>query len=142
MWSHHADRHKGVCLEYSVRNDLFSRALPIEYLESYAPCDVSAGDEDENLRVLLVKSLAWRYEDEFRVVAEELPYTSAGVLSTKDGFVRLPQGALQSVTVGALMPLAERQVVRSLVEQSGWGIALKEALRASDRYKLEVGPLS
>ena len=30
MWPHYADRHKGVCLEFSLRNDIMCAALRCE----------------------------------------------------------------------------------------------------------------
>jgi hypothetical protein len=141
MWAHYADSCKGLCLEFSVRNELFCGALKVEYLDNYPRFSISATDEDENLRPLLTKSKEWEYEDEFRLIASEQPFVFPGVPTTNQGFLALPEGALQSVIVGELMPAPNRELVRSLVKESGWNISLKVATVVSDRYEFEIRPL-
>jgi len=138
MWSHYARSHTGVCLEFSVMNELVCGALPIEYLDRYPPFDFAANDEDANLRPFLTKSSVWRYEDEFRLVAAEFPYVAPGMIATKAGLLTLPKGALQSVILGARTTPGDRRLVQSLVEKSGGSVALKEAALVADRYDLEI----
>lgn len=141
MWSHYSDSCKGLCLEFAVRNEFFCGALPIEYLGSYPLFSVAASDEYANLRPLLTKSEVWEYENEFRLVASEHPFVFPGVPTTKEGFLPFPKDALQSVIVGALMPPSDREVVRSLVKDSGWNVALKLAALVPDRYEFEISML-
>lgn len=138
MWSHYAASCRGLCLEFSVRNDLFCGALPVEYLPKYPRFSVAATDADANLRPLLTKSEVWAYENEFRLVASEHPFVFPDVPTTKGGLVPLPKGALQSVIVGALMQPSDREVVRALVNDSGWGIELKVANLVPDRYAFDI----
>jgi hypothetical protein len=35
MWSHYAQSHLGLCLEFSVQNELFCGALPVVYRDTY-----------------------------------------------------------------------------------------------------------
>lgn len=138
MWSHYAASCKGLCLEFSVQNKLFCAALRVEYLNHCPTFSVAATDEDANLRPLLTKSAAWGYEDEFRVVASEQPFVFAGVPTTTQGFLALPQGALQSVILGSLMPAPDREWVRSLIHKSGWNVALKVASIIPDQYAFQI----
>ena len=138
MWSHYGSSHKGLCLEFSVQNKLFCDALPIEYIDYYPSFNVSDTDEDANLRPLLTKSSVWSYEDEFRIIATEPPYKFPGVLTTDKGFLVLPRGALQSVIVGSMMPEPDRDLVSSIVSESGWNVVLKAASLVPDRYALEI----
>lgn len=59
MWSHYADSCKGICLEFSAQNELFCRALQVEYVGGYPLFSVSATDDDANLQPLLTKSEVW-----------------------------------------------------------------------------------
>jgi hypothetical protein len=138
MWSHYAASCRGLCLEFSVRNDLFCRALQVEYLPKYPLFSIAAIDDDANLRPLLTKSEVWAYENEFRLVASEHPFVFPDVPTAKEGFVPLPKCALQSVIVGALMQTSDREVVRALVKDSGWGIELKVANLVLDRYAFDI----
>lgn len=138
MWSHYAASCRGLCLEFSVRNDLFCGSLPVEYLPKYPLFSIAATDEDANLRPLLTKSEVWSYENEFRLVASEHPFVFPDVPTTKGGFVPLPKGALQSVIVGTQMQPSDREVVRALVNDSRWGIELKVANLVPDRYTFDI----
>jgi hypothetical protein len=141
MWSHYARSHTGVCLEFSVRNELFCAALPIEYRDIYPEFDLATDDEDENLLPLLTKSIDWKYEDEFRVLAAETPYEFPHVPMTKGGFLPLPKEALLSVIVGASMSEADREKLKVLVKAAGGRVGLKEAALIPDRYAVQIRPL-
>ena len=138
MWAHYAASCRGVCLEFSVDNELFCGALPVAYLDSYPQFDVAATDADENLLPLLTKSAVWSYEDEFRVVVSEYPFVFPDVPTTKGGLLPLPKGSLRSVIVGTEMPASDREVVKTLVTASGWSTALKVASLVPDHYKFEI----
>lgn len=138
MWAHYAASCRGVCLEFSVQNELFCGALQVEYLQSYPQFSVAATDEDANLQPLLTKSAVWRYEDEYRLIVSEHPFVFPGMPTTKEGFLPLPKGALQSVIVGTKMSAADRETVKTLVAGSGWGTALKVASLVPDRYEFEI----
>jgi hypothetical protein len=138
MWSHYANAHHGVCLEFSVENDLFCGALAIEYLERYPQLDLADDDKDAGLRALLTKSEHWRYENEFRLIAAAPGYTFPGLLATKDNFLQLPTGSLTAVIVGCLMQESDRDIVGALVNGASWPVALMEAHRVPDRYELEL----
>lgn len=138
MWAHYAASCRGVCLEFSVENELFCGALPVAYLDSYPRFDVSTADADESLQPLLTKSAVWSYEDEFRVVVSEHPFVFPGVPTTKGGLLALPRDSLQSVIIGAEMPASDREVVKTLVAGSGWDTKLKVANLLPDRYVFEI----
>lgn len=141
MWAHYAASCRGVCLEFSVENELFCGALLVTYLDSYPRFDVVATNADENLLPLLTKSAVWSYEDEFRVIVSEHPFVFPDVPTTNDGLLALPKGSLRSVIVGAEMPASDREVVKTLVTDSGWDTALKVASLVPDRYKFEIADL-
>lgn len=138
MWAHYAASCRGVCLEFSVENDLFCSALPVTYRDTYPTFDVAATDEDENLLPFLTKSAVWKYEDEFRLIASEHPYVFPDVPTTKAGFLALPKGALRSVIVGTEMPVSNRDGVKALLAASGWKVELKVASLVPDRYEFEI----
>ena len=141
MWSHYGGKHQGICLEFSVRNTLFCAALQVEYMNSYPMFNLSDVDEGVDLKSLVVKSCMWSYEDEFRLVATESRYTFPNVPTANNGFVSLPKGALQSVIIGCQMTERDRDMVRSLVLNSGWDVGLKKARIIPDRYELEIHSL-
>ena len=83
MWAHYADNHKGVCIEYDLKNIsnfmLQLLCFPIEYVEeSDNTFELSAlFDDNINtnpnwlLRLALRKSHNWEYEKEWRIIVSQ-----------------------------------------------------------------------
>lgn len=66
MWSHYADNHRGVCLEFATANPLFATAKAVQYLKDY-PSWVPM-DADQVVKTVYTKSNEWEYEDEYRLL--------------------------------------------------------------------------
>ncbi len=70
MWSHYADKHRGVCLKFSPRLDsnLFTKLYAVEYSKNSGNYDFINKMEESFNKVITLKSIDWSYEEEFRVV--------------------------------------------------------------------------
>lgn len=70
LWSHYADKHKGICLGFDVDvPDNF--VLPISYVGSGLECcNKGSVDRDFMLKLLSTKYKDWEYEDEVRIFAD------------------------------------------------------------------------
>lgn len=72
LWSHYADRHRGIALEFEVAEDL---ANHVEYREKRVPMTAASldadffGDKRSGVEhaMLKVKGSDWAYEDEVRI---------------------------------------------------------------------------
>ncbi len=75
MWSHYADNHKGVCLEFDFNGDSTfgeDRFWKVRYRRSYLPANFYSSDPDRKFkRICMTKAYTWRYEKERRLVWEE-----------------------------------------------------------------------
>ncbi len=77
MWSHYANGHTGVCLEYDISSisDVYiiNRLLPVKYV-SKLPDGTSLLSQDETSKfsfmdyILMHKLLDWSYETEWRLI--------------------------------------------------------------------------
>lgn len=68
MWSHYADNHRGICIEYDLTNSIHQKLYPVIY--THLPIDCS-NLEDPDLAWLvsiLDKYDIWKYEKEWRIV--------------------------------------------------------------------------
>jgi hypothetical protein len=71
LWSHYADRHKGVALEFQIKDDI---ALPVKYRQNRFPINLKeikygkhvTRTETEGL--WLTKFSSWEYEEEIRII--------------------------------------------------------------------------
>jgi hypothetical protein len=83
MWSHYADHHSGLCLQFDLARNLpvLILAVKLTYSGSYPVINWANDPKDELKRTLLRKDEAWSYEDERRIVLPEkasthLPFRS------------------------------------------------------------------
>lgn len=136
MWSHYADSHKGICLEFDLRNDVMCGALRCEYLDSFPFIKLHEPDDEQNLRILLAKSSHWSNEKEYRLISQERTHAvNTGTLLTEGGFLALPEGALVSVIVGCQ---GDYDRVRALVEALAPNVKVKRAVRVPNRYAISI----
>jgi hypothetical protein len=123
MFSHYADRHRGVCLAFSADSKLrLGQPLPVIYSDSYpklryAQIRSRGGTLAESL--FLTKCSAWKYEAEWRIVRHDtpaglvsfLPSDLAGIIfgcRTSDADIEKVKGW---VTEGEVKPLFYRAAV-------------------------------
>lgn len=66
LWSHYADRHRGICLGLEVSRDLLKK---IDYVEKRFSRPARL-DEEFMKKVLFTKFDRWRYEQEYRMYIE------------------------------------------------------------------------
>lgn len=73
MWSHYADHHRGVCLQFEIARNLgiFALAFPVAYSEEY-PVLNWVNEQEKIVDVLLRKFIGWKYEEEQRIIIPEL----------------------------------------------------------------------
>ena len=136
MWSHYADSHRGVCLEFNVRNELICQALEVQYHAEFPMTAHYVDDPSTNLLPLLAKSDCWAYEHEFRLIAQERGNaTPHETLFTDNGQLSIPDGALSAVIVGCQGNFDD---VEALVRDCGSRVAVRNARRAPNRFALEI----
>jgi hypothetical protein len=136
MWSHYAENHRGICLEFSTANMLFRTAGQVTYREQYprwVPCDIN-DTPGRVMELILTKSSDWNYEEEYRLISIDAP-PSSNCLQLHGDFFRLPTGALKSVIIGCE---ADHQTISTLVKQYAPELPVKRVVRSSTFYKLEI----
>lgn len=141
MWSHYAEGHSGICLEFSTQSPIMGDALQVTYRETYPSFDV-ADDSDFVLSTLLTKSADWSYEAEYRFIAQERN-EAVGIRThfTDNSFLSLPTGSLKSVIVGCLMSSANKIQLRDLIKRTDPNVVLCEANKVPDKYQITIRQL-
>lgn len=136
MWAHYADCHKGVCLEFSLRNEVMCSALKCEYLKAFPLSRAYASDDEDTLRIVLAKAETWSYEREYRLVAQERAHANGtDTLMTDNNLLNLPKGALMSVIVGCQ---CDHEKVAALVKATAPDVKVRRAVRVPNRYELRI----
>lgn len=69
MWSHYANSHRGICLEFDITEDyeFFTLPINIKYEEFYPEIDVSKTRNNIGEKLLSTKYKGWQYEQEVRI---------------------------------------------------------------------------
>lgn len=139
MWSHYANKHQGICLEFDTDNQIFGSAWKVEYHNEY-PYHSWKSDFDI-IKLALTKAKCWEYEEEYRL----LPKTETAnktfqqeqfMLVNESNKLTFPSDALKSIIVGckanydeikktihALRP--ELQVKRAIMQHNRYGINIE-----------------
>ncbi|ROH85616.1 DUF2971 domain-containing protein [Stagnimonas aquatica] len=70
MWSHYADYHKGLVIEFDLEKDLdfFVTPIKIKYVEGYEPTNYFINQKEAIDKIISTKSLHWSYEEEIRIL--------------------------------------------------------------------------
>jgi hypothetical protein len=143
MWSHYAEKHSGICLEYRCDNHVLSSALKVIYCDSYPSFDLADEEPDTALLPILCKAKDWSYEEEYRLIAQE---QSAALnhysLITNNNMLSLPENSLTSIIVGCVTAQSIRETVSTIIKRSGRRIELKEARRVPNHYSLSIASLT
>lgn len=136
MWSHYADKHRGLCLEFAT-NGWIGDAYKVAYEMQHPAVDLTS-IEDGNFTItsLLTKSSAWSDEDEFRLVNQEggLP----DIPDCKNGLVQLPKGSLQAVIMGAMISDEHRRTAEVAVERTQGQVRLLRAALRPGQFELQI----
>ncbi|HBP0149879.1 TPA: DUF2971 domain-containing protein [Pseudomonas aeruginosa] len=114
MWSHYADKHKGICLGFNVNKKIVQK---INYQPDRLMIELKSDTNPEHLpnelkdSLLCTKSSGWSYEEEYRTFLELKPE-----LKTEDLYFRELDEDIELAEV-ILGPLCDKPIstIRSLV---------------------------
>ena len=136
MWSHYADGHKGICLEFDATKEikLFKQAIEVSYSDKYPIVNIMAMDNPkEYWKALLKKSNHWKYEQEWRI----LKPSEEGGPGKHDFQAEL----LTGVILGALISPEDRKEIMEWVSNYPAKIDVYEAKLSKTKYLLEIYPV-
>src|SRR5262249_15201380 len=133
VWSHYADRHRGMCFGFDVPKRM---ALPISYNAERLEIDIErqlakdSRDTKLGLKLLTTKYSGWEYENEVRVVGrlnQSDPET--GMYFCDFG----PHLVLKEIVLGARSTLRRRDIV-PLVPDGG--VVIRKARLAFQKFSI------
>jgi hypothetical protein len=133
MWSHYAENHRGICLEFHLGNGLFLRARKVIYCSAYpiwVPQEMRATAD----QAILTKSKDWEYEQEWRLIGSP-EYPEGDPLKPEGDYLRLPPRALKAVIAGCE---ADYEAVERVVHQHAPGVPVRCVSRVPNHYRLEI----
>jgi hypothetical protein len=140
MWSHYADKHRGLCLGFDVPPHLL---LEVSYepkrLEKHVEKGLNLESLDEELarELLTTKFQDWRYESEVRILLKpEDTYNELG----NDFYAFSSQLQLQEVMIGPRRQVSPEEVKRALQSEDSTVVITQTRLAWSDFKVLDDEP--
>jgi hypothetical protein len=134
MWSHYANCHKGICLEFrtDIENSVFARAQPVVYADEYPHLDLHTLVVNQTLRDaaawMLTKSSQWSYEREWRVLDFE----------NGPGVRTFPPPCLSAVILGCCISDKERDRVLDWIREFPVHVRVLQAKKSVTNFRLEI----
>lgn len=131
MWSHYAESHRGIALQFSAGtiDQVFTASYPVDYRSQYPSIRlVDYGGREQLLQILLVKSVDWRYEHEYRHITFEKGF----------GYVEFNPELLTGIIFGCEMPDKEKQEIIAMVAARPLKPTLYQARKAEGCFGLII----
>lgn len=131
LWSHYANSHRGICLEFkdffNERSQL-GRTLQVRYQADRPVIEMSEPFSQKTLQALfLTKADSWEYEKEWRFLRQKGP-----------GYVAFNSLELDAVVLGALATQETEAWITGLVQRRRKPTKIKRATLNSKTFDLIV----
>ena len=115
LWSHYADKHRGICLGFDVPDELLLKVRYVsERLPSNALTEGTVQDREEFMKQLLGTKFAhWKYESEVRIFVKKDTDTGLHFTDFSDNLT------LKEIIVGMQATTTEIDIDQALGEDAG-----------------------
>lgn len=134
MWSHYANSHAGICLEFANHNSepFIGRSQRVNYLSFYQRAHAIYDDSNAQVdRILLSKAKCWAYEAEWRIIDQETGY----------GLKYFDPEILTGVIFGCKTAEPHEKLILKWLSQRKLPINVYKAQQSSDGFRIQIEKL-
>lgn len=130
MYSHYADGHKGLCLEFKVIDNSFYDVLfPVQYPDNYPAVRFFKHDLQVMMdSQLLTKQPEWRYEKEWRIIKVDNP----------NNYQKFPLEILTGIIFGLRTSDADITMIKELTKHRVPNLKYYKCVKPKDSYYLNI----
>ncbi|WP_302279555.1 DUF2971 domain-containing protein [Brachyspira pilosicoli] len=120
MWSHYADKHKGICIEYdfnSINNYTIKKVLyKNSIMKSNRIVNIFERIEDFKtekyyiesfIDLFCIKSKEWKYEDEYRIIYDDKEKNENGILKP---------AIIKNIYFGIKTPEKDKKLIANIIK--------------------------
>jgi hypothetical protein len=145
IWSHYANKHSGMRIGFEFPDGLKFpfKIIPVEYRQERVGLDLTDGLEIDHVKTALmetikVKSLAWKYEREYRMVTSPQLCVKRPVQNGADAdFIGFKKEWVKYVDVGLRASQQEIQTMKQLLGKEYPEVQLRRAVLHATDYALD-----
>jgi hypothetical protein len=143
MWSHYADSHKGICLEFNTDNKVMCEAIKCDYIDDFHSIPLYRDDVDAMLIPMLAKYKDWTYENEYRLIAQHSKSAIGNqtLITDDNNYLGLPNNTLVSVIIGLNCDHANQDRIIDLIHQFKPQVTIKKAFKKNNSLGLIIRDL-
>ena len=127
MWGHYADEYRGAVIEFDEHHEFFTGLNPVKYQKRRPVFNIADFfDRDIPVSDLCVKSNAWKYEREVRIVrsATNLRASDKTISGHKLLTMSLPLDCIKAVHMGERMEVEWQRKIWALVSETQISLSL------------------
>jgi hypothetical protein len=131
MWSHYADHHRGVCLEFDGHGKFMAHAQQVRYSEERVAINLYQDDRDTIFKkAMLTKLNDWAYESEWRLMSYQ----------RGPGVVQFRPTNLTGIVIGAMASAATVQKVHDWCKARSNPLQINRAFINMKTSQLDIRP--
>lgn len=132
MWSHYADSHRGICIEFDGMLSLMAHAQKVQYSRDRVPINPYEDSQEAMMRkALLSKSEQWSYECEWRLIRYQ----------GGPGVVQFRPANLTGIIIGALASTSTVDTVMTWARQRSIPVSLYQSSVSPKKFELQLASM-
>lgn len=155
MWSHYGDHHRGICVGFNSKTDIFRTVDKVTYQENLPIIGVPLDSDPETYKqVFLHKADCWAYEEEWRIIKPNLddqardklyrelccdyPPAVAQIFSDQrgEGIYKFEKSSIVEITIGMKISEDDQNRVMSALADATLEIPVFRICLPSSTYAL------
>jgi len=143
MWSHYADGHRGIVLQFDKSRLLnksdFEYCKKVDYENNIVTLkDMNRENPDELARLILLKKAErWKYEKEWRIIVD--PSCRKDIPGCR--ILTFTKDALTGVIFGWKMSPEDKDAVHMWLKVGNHQVRIYQAISKAGAYSLEIDPM-
>lgn len=129
MYSHYADSHKGMCLQFTFDEEHSKKLRKVVYSHDSTLVKINVFKREYTEHVIMNKSNIWEYEREWRFI-------HLFKKGTTDRFFSFPPGFLTGIIFGCKTPSKDEEMLRSVMKSRA--VKFYKAVQSDEFYGVDI----
>jgi hypothetical protein len=143
QWAHYANGHKGVCIHFRCESGSWCGASRrVQYRKERLPIllPLNRQSDDEIVdHLVFTKANFWRYENEYRILADYGSESSP--IQLRGNFGYFAPSDITGITIGACMSEPDREIVWSILGRRRQALDVWECVADEQTFSLNIRKL-